>query len=195
MLLFKFLGLVSFSFLFLKCLMSNKAALLLSSLLYNIVKYYYHFKYFFIIWKWFINVIYTCDVKLNFQHHYSSFQCHLIFRNHYNMLTCYSRNTFYYNYQCSIKFCCLIFALFYKKSFEKCVDNLMHPFWIRVYIYLFILIADPKRLNWSAYPKLHICLLIIYTSNKIWISMGRNSTIVILPSKQQDKAQSIICLM
>ncbi len=41
-------------------------------------------------------------------------------------------------------------------------------------------IADPKLLNESAYPKLHICLLIIYTSNKIWISMGRNSTLVIL---------------
>ncbi len=26
----------------------------------------------------FLNVIYSCDAKLNFQHHYSSLQCHMI---------------------------------------------------------------------------------------------------------------------
>ncbi len=30
--------------------------------------------------------MYFCEAKLNFQHHYFSPQCHVIFRNHYNML-------------------------------------------------------------------------------------------------------------
>ncbi len=30
--------------------------------------------------------------KLNFQHHYFNLQCHMIFRNHSNMLICCSRN-------------------------------------------------------------------------------------------------------
>ncbi len=33
------------------------------------------------------NVIYSCVTKLNFQH-YSSLLCHMIFRNHTNMLIC-----------------------------------------------------------------------------------------------------------
>ncbi len=31
-------------------------------------------------------VIYFCDAQLYFQHHYCSLQCHMIFRNHNNML-------------------------------------------------------------------------------------------------------------
>ncbi len=37
--------------------------------------------------------------KLYFQHHYSSLQCHMIFRNHSNMMICCSRNISDY-YQC-----------------------------------------------------------------------------------------------
>ncbi len=37
--------------------------------------------------------------KLYFQHHYCSLQCHMIFRNHNNMLICCSRNISDY-YQC-----------------------------------------------------------------------------------------------
>ncbi len=37
--------------------------------------------------------------KLNFQHHYSSLQCHMIFRNHSDMLICCSRIILYY-FQC-----------------------------------------------------------------------------------------------
>ncbi len=36
--------------------------------------------------------------KLYFQHHYSSLQCHMIFRNHSNMMICCSRNIS--DYQC-----------------------------------------------------------------------------------------------
>ena len=43
--------------------------------------------------------MYFCDAQLYFQHHYSSLQCHMIFRNHFNMLICCSRNISYY-YQC-----------------------------------------------------------------------------------------------
>ncbi len=32
------------------------------------------------------NVIYFCDAALYFQHHYSSRQCHMIFRNHSNIM-------------------------------------------------------------------------------------------------------------
>ncbi len=40
-----------------------------------------------------------CEVKLYFQHHYSSLQCHMIFRNQSNMLIFCSRNISDY-YQC-----------------------------------------------------------------------------------------------
>ncbi len=33
-----------------------------------------------------LNVIYFCDAQLYFQHHYSSLQCHMIFRNNNNTL-------------------------------------------------------------------------------------------------------------
>ncbi len=46
--------------------------------------------------------------KLYFQHHYSSLQCHMIFRNHSNMLICCSRNISDY-YQCWKQLCCPIF--------------------------------------------------------------------------------------
>ncbi len=47
--------------------------------------------------------------KLNFQYHSSSLQCHMIFRNHSNMLICCSRNIYYY-YQCWKQFFCLTFV-------------------------------------------------------------------------------------
>ncbi len=59
-------------------------------------------------WLWVINVIYFCDAQLNFQHHYSSLQCHMIFRNHSNVLICCSRNISDY-YQCWKQLCCTIF--------------------------------------------------------------------------------------
>ncbi len=46
--------------------------------------------------------------KLYFHHHYSSLQCHMIFRNHNNMLICCSRNISDY-YQCWKQLCCTIF--------------------------------------------------------------------------------------
>ncbi len=46
--------------------------------------------------------------KLYFQHHYCSLQCHMIFRNHNNMLICCSRNISDY-YQCWKQLCCTIF--------------------------------------------------------------------------------------
>jgi len=36
----------------------------------------------------FINAIYSCDAKLNFQHYYSNLSLTLSFRNHSNMLNC-----------------------------------------------------------------------------------------------------------
>ncbi len=38
------------------------------------------------------NIVYFCDAQLYFQHHYSSLQCHMIFRNHNNILICCSKN-------------------------------------------------------------------------------------------------------
>ncbi len=58
----------------------------------KIVKYYYNLKHPFSIFIIFENIIYSCDAQLYFQHHYSSLQCHMIFRNHSNMLICCSRN-------------------------------------------------------------------------------------------------------
>ncbi len=54
------------------------------------------------------NIIYFCDAQLYFQHHYSSLQCHMIFRNHSNMLIFFSRNISDY-YQCWKQLCCTIF--------------------------------------------------------------------------------------
>ncbi len=33
--------------------------------------------------------MYSCEAKLNFQHHFSSLQCHMIFRNQSNMMNYY----------------------------------------------------------------------------------------------------------
>ncbi len=50
---------------------------------------------------------YCCDAQLNFQHHYSSLQCHMIFINHYNTLICCSINTSDYH-RCWNWLCCFI---------------------------------------------------------------------------------------
>ncbi len=57
--------------------------------------------------------------KLYFQHHYSSLQCHMIFRNHYNILIYCSRNNSDY-YQCLKQlwriFCVFIICIFVLQS-------------------------------------------------------------------------------
>ncbi len=87
--------------------------------------------------------------KLYFQHHYCSLQCHMIFRNHNNMLICCSRNISDY-YQCWKQLCCTIFLwklwciLFFSIhrlterskeqhlfEIEKHCINLMHPWLIK----------------------------------------------------------------
>ncbi len=44
----------------------------------TIEKYYCNLKEQFFYLNIFQNVIYACDAKLNFQHHYSSLQCRMI---------------------------------------------------------------------------------------------------------------------
>ncbi len=44
------------------------------------MKYYNNVKHVF-----YVNVL-NCNLFLYFQHHYSSLQCHMIFRNHNNIL-------------------------------------------------------------------------------------------------------------
>ncbi len=52
------------------------------------------------------NVIYGCDAK----HHFSSLQCHMIFRNHSNMMICCSRNiSSSFSSWCWKLLCCFIF--------------------------------------------------------------------------------------
>ncbi len=53
-------------------------------------------------------VIHSCDAQLYFQHHYSSLQCHMIFRNHNNMLIYCSKNISDY-YQCWKRYAAEIF--------------------------------------------------------------------------------------
>ncbi len=55
------------------------------------VKYYYNLKSLFLC-EYLLNCNLFLWSKLNFQHHYSSLQCHMIFRNNSNMLICCSRN-------------------------------------------------------------------------------------------------------
>ncbi len=69
----------------------------------KILKYYYNFKKTFSDWIC-LKVIYFCDAELYFQHHYCSLQCHMIFRNHSNMLICCSRNISDH-YQCWKQLC------------------------------------------------------------------------------------------
>ncbi len=46
------------------------------------MKYFLQYKQLFSVWMY-VKLIYFCDAQLYFQHHYSSLQCHMIFRNHY----------------------------------------------------------------------------------------------------------------
>jgi len=48
----------------------------------TILKYYYHLKYLFSM----LISVKLSFISVYFQHHYSSLQCHMIFRNHNNML-------------------------------------------------------------------------------------------------------------
>ncbi len=67
--------------------------------------------------------------KLNFQHHYASLQCNMIFINHSNILICCSRNIFVITLK---QFCCLMFlwrlwiglkrTAFGKKTFVNVCD-------------------------------------------------------------------------
>ncbi len=63
------------------------------------------------------------DAQLYFQHHYSSLQCHMIFRNYSNMLICCSRTISDY-YQCWKQLCCFIFL--WKLLHFIFQDNLMN---------------------------------------------------------------------
>ncbi len=71
------------------------------------VKYYNHFKKLFLC-----EYVFNCNLFLwcaaVFQHHFSSLQCHMIFRNHNNILIYCSRNISDY-YQCWKQSCCTIF--------------------------------------------------------------------------------------
>ncbi len=49
----------------------------------KIVKYYYNLS---VLCEYVLSCNVFCDAQLYFQHHYSSLQCHMIFRNHHNML-------------------------------------------------------------------------------------------------------------
>ncbi len=62
------------------------------------MKYYYYFKIP-VLCEYILKSKLFLWSKLYFQHHYSSLQCHMIFRNHSNMLICCSRNISDY-YQC-----------------------------------------------------------------------------------------------
>ncbi len=111
--------------------------------------------------------------KLYFQHHYSSLQCHMIFRNHNNMLICCSRNISDY-YQCWKQLCCTIFLwkpwyiLFFRihRWIESSKEqhlfeidiinvftgiNLMRHWCIKVLISFKKEKSDPKLLNGSVY--------------------------------------------
>ncbi len=70
-----------------------KAAFILSN--YSKTVILYNINHFFLKFM-FNNAMYFCDAALYFQHHYSSLQCHMIFRNHSNMLICCSWNISYY---------------------------------------------------------------------------------------------------
>ncbi len=48
----------------------------------SILQIHWHIMCLLLVFHRLQNVIYSCDVKQNFQHHHSSLQCHMIFRNH-----------------------------------------------------------------------------------------------------------------
>ncbi len=89
--------------------------------------------------------------KLYFQHHYSSLQCHMIFRNHSNMLICCSRDICTAEYVCGN---CDTFyfsgffdvqkveknSIYLKRNPLKHYCNPLHVFTIiySIYIYIYI---------------------------------------------------------
>jgi len=44
--------------------------------------------------------MYSCDAKLNFQHHYSSLQCHMILQKSFKYYDLLLNINIYYYYQC-----------------------------------------------------------------------------------------------
>ncbi len=96
---------VSKIFMFLKVL--PRLRLLDTANIVKIVKYYYNLKQLFSMWIS-VKIKFISVTAQRFQHHYSSLQCHMIFRNHANMLICCSRNISDY-YQYWKQLCCTIF--------------------------------------------------------------------------------------
>ncbi len=120
--------------------------------------------------------------KLNFQHHYSSLQCHMIFSNHSNILICCTRNIYDY-YQCwkQVRWPIVLwkpwYILFFRihKMNRKFTEqhlfeivilyisllslliNLMHPLWIKVFISFHNNHTDPK---WYLLDSMISCMLL-----------------------------------
>ncbi len=120
--------------------------------------------------------------KLNFQHHYSSLQCHVIFSNHSNMLICCTRNIYDY-YQCwkQVRWSIVLwkpwYILFFRihKMNRKFTEqhlfeivilyisllslliNLMHHLWIKVFISFHNNHTDPK---WYLLDSMISCMLL-----------------------------------
>ncbi len=91
--------------------------------------------------------IVTCNLllwsKLYFQHHYASLQCHMIFRNHNNILLKKHFWLLLSMLSCAAQYFCgnwyiLFFGIFWwiESSKEQHLINLIHPCWIKVFISL-----------------------------------------------------------
>ncbi len=106
------------------------------------------------------NVIYFCDAQLYFQHHYCSLQCHMIFRNHNNILIYCSINISDY-YQCWKQSCCSIFLwkLWYIKFFRIhrwiVSSEEQHLFEIEIFCNINIFTVTIDYFNASLYIYMH----------------------------------------
>ncbi len=99
--------------------------------------------------------------KLYFHHHYSSLQCHMIFRNHYNILIFCSRN----NVENSLYIYIYFFRFFLMNKVEKNSIYFKYFFFFTVTFYQFNAsllnnnLTNPKLLNCSVYKYvLFICM-------------------------------------
>ncbi len=114
------------------------------------------------------NVIYFGDAKLNFQHHWSSLQCHMIFRNvllkkHY-ILSCSKQ-------LCSFIFCNALFLMkikFKRTAFiiSKIFCNIINVFTVTFEKFVFDKLLpkkSPKHLKGGVYRKRLRC-----TSRALW---------------------------
>ncbi len=121
--------------------------------------------------------------KLYFQHHYSSLQCHVIFRNHNNILICCSRNISDY-YQCWKQLCWWIFlwkpwySLFFRihRWIESSKEQ--HLFKIEIFCNIINVFTITSDKNVYLLNKIIYCIISIWMV--VYHGLHKNTVLIII---------------